>query len=135
MANECIPIYRPGADVTCLTTAAVTGKTFVNVSGPLVVGNPAAGTDATLIRVATAAAGARAFGVAVYDAASGARVPVITQGGGHVVPVTCGAAITAGAEVECNASGKAITLATGKALGKAVSTTTAADTDVFVQLY
>ena len=134
MANECIPIYRPGADITCQTTAAVTGKTFVNITGPLVAGNPSANTDSTLIRVAPAAAGVKSFGVATYDAASGARVAVIV-GPGHVVPVTCGAAITAGAEVEVNAAAKAITKAAGVAVGRAVSTTTAADTDVFVQLY
>jgi hypothetical protein len=55
--------------------------------------------------------------------------------GGHIVPVTCGAAVTAGAEVEVGTTGRAITLAAGKAVGKALSTTTAADTDLFVQLY
>lgn len=127
MANESIPLYRPGADITCLTTAAVTGKTFVNVSGPVI---PASGT---LTRVATAAAAAKALGVAAYDAASGAEVAVLC--GGQVVPVTCGAAVTAGAEVEVGTTGRAITLAAGKAVGKALSTTTAADTDLFVQLY
>jgi hypothetical protein len=127
VANESIPLYRPGADLTCLTTAAVTGKTFVNVSGPVI---PASGT---LTRVATAVAAAKALGVAAYDAASGAEVAVIL--GGHIVPVTCGAAVTAGAEVEVGTTGRAITLAAGKAVGKALSTTTAADTDLFVQLY
>lgn len=126
MANESIPLFRPGQDITALTTAAVTGKTFVNVTGPT---DP---TNGTLVRVATSAAGARALGVAAYDAASGARVPVIR---GCITPVTCGAAVTAGAEVESDAAGKAITLATGKPLGKAVSTTTAANSDLFVALY
>lgn len=126
MANESIPLFRPGQDITALTTAAVTGKTFVNVTGPT---DP---TNGTLVRVATSAAGARALGVAAYDAASGARVPVIR---GCITPVTCGAAVTAGAEVESDAAGKAITLATGKPLGKAVSTTAAANTDLFVALY
>lgn len=133
MANECIPIYRPGADLTCLTTAAVTGNTFVDVSGALVVGNPVTPTDATLIRVATVAAGAKALGVAVRDAAQATNVQVIT--GGHVVPVTSGAAVVAGVEVEADSAGKAITLASGKALGKAVSTTTATGQTLYVKLY
>ena len=128
MANHCIPLYRPGADITAQTTAAVTGKTFVDVSGPV---NP---VDGTLLRVAPCAAGAKALGVAVRDAANGARVAVIT-GSGHVVPVTCAAAITAGQEIEVGAGGKAAVLASGKAVGRAWSTTTAANADVFGELY
>lgn len=126
MANEAIPLFRPGSDVTCLTTAAVTGKTFVDVSATV---------DSTtgLIKVATASAGARALGVATYDAASGARVPVIA-GPGTIVYVTAGAAVTAGAEVEVGTSGKAITLASGKAVGKSLSTG-ANNADMLVRLY
>lgn len=129
-----IPLFRPGQDVTAQTTADVTGGTCVSVSGPIVVGNPSAGTASTLLRVATAAAGTKAIGVAAYDAANGDRVAVIT-GPGHVVPVTCGAAVTAGAEVEVGTSGRVITLASGKAVGQAWSTTTAADQTVYVDLY
>ena len=50
------------------------------------------------------------------------------------MPVTAGAAITAGAEVEVGASGKAITLASGKAVGRAL-TTAANNADVYVRLY
>lgn len=126
MANEAIPLFRPGSDVTCLTTAAVTGKTFVNISATV---------DATtgMIKVATASAGTRAFGVATYDAGSGARVPVIC-GPGTIVHVTGGAAITAGAEVEVGTGGKAITLASGRAVGQALSTG-ANNTDTLIRLY
>jgi hypothetical protein len=125
MANEAIPLFRPGSDVTCLTTAAVTGKTFVDVSATV---------DSTgMIKVATAAAGARALGVATYDAASGARVPVIC-GPGTIVFVTGGAAITAGAEVEVGTGGKVITLASGKAVGKSLGTG-ANNTDTLIRLY
>jgi hypothetical protein len=126
MANEAVPLFRPGADVTCLTTASVTGKTFVNVS---------ATRDATpgLIKVATCAAAAAAFGVAKADAASGARLGVIT-GPGTIVPVTAGGAVTAGAEVEVDAAGKAITLASGKAVGKSVETGVAS-ADMLIRLY
>jgi hypothetical protein len=70
-----------------------------------------------MIKVATAAAGAKAFGVAKYDAASGALVGILRGG---VVPVTAGGTIAFGAEVEVGTAGKAITLASGKAVGKAV---------------
>lgn len=114
MANECIPLFRPGADVTCLTTGAVTGCTFVDIS---------ATRDATtgLIKVVTATAAALSFGVASKDAASGARV-VVVRGKGSIVPVLCGGAITAGAEVEIGSGGKAVTIASGKARGRAVET-------------
>lgn len=134
MANECIPLYRPGADITCLAGGAITGKTFVKVSAALVAGNPSQNVDSTLLTVVTCTAGAKAFGVASYDVASGSRVPVIA-GPGQVVPVTSGAAVTAGTEVEVNASGQAITLSTGKAAGIALSTTSGSGQDLYVKLY
>ena len=134
MANECIPIYRPGADLTVTASAAITGKTFVAQTGALVAGNPAANTDSVLMTAATCGAGLRALGVAAYDAASGSRVPVIV-GPGHIVPVTCGAAVTFNSEVETNASGQAITKAAGVAVGRAVSTTTGSGQELFVKLY
>lgn len=128
MANECIPLYDPGAGLTCRTTAAVTGKRFVGVSGALVA------SSGTLIGVAHATAAAKALGVATRDADSGANVLVETRPG-SVVPVTSSAAITAGVEVEVATGGKAVTLSSGKAVGLAVSTAAGADTDVFVRLY
>lgn len=123
MANECTPLFRPGRDVTVVTTAAVVGKTFVGVS---------AGRDANgMIKAATATAAARAFGVAAYDAASGKLLPVIRGG---IVPVTAGGAITAGAEVEVGASGRAVALASGKAVGYAVDAGTNGN-DVLIALY
>ena len=73
----------------------------------------------------------RLDGVAAFDAAAGAQVSVIGEG---VVPVTARTAITAGVEVEVGASGKAITLASGKAVGRAL-TTAANNADVYVRLY
>ncbi len=128
MANECIPLYRPGADLTFQASANVVGKTFVNITGAVNA------TTGALGSVGPCAAAAKAIGVASYDAPAGTRVPVI-MGPGHIVPVTCGAAITAGAEVEVGSNAKAVTLASGKPVGRALSTTSAADTDVFVRLY
>jgi hypothetical protein len=128
MANECIPLFRPGADVTCQTTGAVVGKTFVDIS---------ATRDATtgLIKVATAAASTtnKAFGVATFDAASGGRVTVI-KGPGQILPVTAGGAIAFNAEVEVGASGRAVTRTTGRAVGRAVEAGTNGN-DVFIELF
>lgn len=114
MANECIPLFRPGNDVTCLTTGAVTGCTFVDISATR-------DTTTGLIKVVTATAAGLSFGVASKDAASGARV-VVVRGKGSIVPILCGGAITAGAEVEIGSGGKAVTIAAGKARGRAVET-------------
>lgn len=98
-ANECIPFYRPGADITGEATAAVTGKRCLAISGDA----PADGG----ISVAHAAAAGRIVGVAVHDAAVGAKVPVIL-GPGHVVPITTSAIVAAFAEVEVGANGTVI---------------------------
>ena len=127
MANECIPFYAPGQDVTVQTTAAVKGKTFVNITGAL---DPAAGT---LAKAATATAAGPVIGVAAYDAASGARVPLI-RGTGRVIPVTAGGAIAVGDEVEVGAGGKAVKLAAGKAVARAWSAGVN-NGDVAVSLY
>ena len=127
MANECIPLQEFGP-VTCRATAGVTGKRFVDISGAANVSNGA------LPGVAHATAAGKKFGVAVRDAANGANVSVECRPG-VIVPVTCSAAVTAGAEVEVATGGKAVTKTAGVAAGVAISTTTVADTDVFVKLY
>lgn len=126
MANEVTALFRPGGDVTVLTTAAVVGKTFVDISATRDV-------PTGLFKVATAAAGSKALGVATKDAASGARVVVI-KAPGTILPVTAGAAIAFGAEVEVGTGGKVITLASGKAVGKALEAGTN-NADVLISLY
>uniref|UniRef100_UPI001F4AFBF1 capsid cement protein n=1 Tax=Klebsiella pneumoniae TaxID=573 RepID=UPI001F4AFBF1 len=90
----------------------VTGSTFVGVS---------ATRDAAtgLVKVATATAAAKAFGVASADIASGAT-GLIHRGG--ILFVTAGGSITAGAQVEVGSGGKAVTLASGGAVGTALGT-------------
>jgi hypothetical protein len=127
MANESIPLYRPGADLTATAGGAVTGKTFVDISAAV---SASAGTPATVI---TATAAGLSVGVASRDTASGAKVQVI-RGKGSVVPVTAGGTIAVGAEVEVGTSGRAITIASGKARGRAWSAATVG-TDVFIELY
>lgn len=114
MANECIPLYRPGADLTCLTTAAVTGKRFVELSADTLNA-----TTGALASVAHATAAGPALGVAAYDAAITTRVPVI-RGKGVIVPVACAGTIAIGAYVEVGTAGKAVTLASGKAVARAL---------------
>lgn len=127
MANECIPAYRPGADVTAIAGGAITGKTFVNVSAALDV---AAGTPVTVV---TATAAGLTFGVASRDTASGAKLHVL-RNPGEIVPVTAGGNIALGAEVEVGANGRAVTLDSGRARGRALSAGTSGN-DVFIELY
>ncbi|MBT2273883.1 capsid cement protein [Rhodococcus qingshengii] len=127
MANECIPFYSPGLDLTVQVTAAVKGKTFLNITGAF---DPVAGTVA---KANTAAAAGLVIGVASRDAASDARVAVI-RGPGRIVPVTAGGAIAAGDEVEVGAGGKAVKLASGKAVARAWSAGVN-NGDVAVSLY
>jgi hypothetical protein len=124
MANECIPLYRPGLDITAVTTGAVTGKTFVDYSAALTTG---------LVSVNTASAAGKVCGVAAYDAASGARVAVI-RGKGQIVPVTAGGTIAALAEVEVGASGRPVTFSAGVKVGRALSAGTSGN-EMFVELY
>lgn len=128
MANECIPLFRPGDDITCQVSAAVLGKRFVSLS---------ATRDVTtgLMVVAQSGAAARHFGVAAYDQPTvGSRVPVI-RGKGSIIPVTSGAAIAFNAELEVDASGRAVTFSAGAKVGRAVEAVGAANTDVMIELY
>jgi Uncharacterized conserved protein (DUF2190) len=126
MANECIPLFRPGVDVTCQTSAAVQGKRFVNIS---------ANRDATtgLFVVGPCAAAAKAFGVAAYDAPINSRVPVI-RGTKSIVPVTAGGTIAFGAQVEVDASQRAVTLAGTVPVGRALEAGTVGN-DILIELY
>lgn len=117
-----IDVYTPGADVTGVASAAVTGKRLVKISGNRSGGN---------VSVAPADAGGRAFGVARDDAATGQLVAVARQ---RVVRVTAGAGIAAFAEVEVGSAGKVVTKASGVAVGFAL-TGASTDTDAEISLY
>src|SRR3954453_3495972 len=122
MANDCIPFKEPGSAVTGKATAAVVGKRFLAISGNR-TGGGAGGlsTDlANVYQVAHAAAGARAIGVSRVDAANGSLVGIHTQPG-IIVPVTAGATLTAGQEVQSDATGQAIPFAAGIQLGVAMT--------------
>lgn len=80
---------------------------------------------------ALATAAGNAFGVARSDAAVGDLCPVDVLG---TAQVTAAAAIAAGAHVEVGASGKAATLASGKAVGVALEAAAAAGDTIEVLL-
>ena len=124
MANENVGVYEPGRNITGRASAAVTGKRFLAITGNRSNGN---------IAVAHATAAGRVCGVSKYDAASGEIVGVI-RGNSRVTHVTADGAIAAFAEVEVGTAGKAKALASGKAVGYAL--TAAADgADAEISLY
>lgn len=125
MADDCIPFYLPGSDITGHVTAAVTGKRFVRISG-----NRSADGN---VSIAPPAAGGRVFGVARWTGAAGAKVGVITQPGA-IVPVFAAAAVAADQEVQVDATGAVIPLAGGVAVGRAV-TAALINTDAQIELY
>lgn len=134
MANDCIPLYET-ADVSAITTGAVTGSRFVNISATVSSGPGLSTTsEGSNIKVAHATAAGITFGVSRQDAASGAHVGVIGTPG-RIVPVTAGGAITAGAQVEVGTAGKAVTIASGVARGQAINTVAADGDTVYVKLY
>lgn len=137
--NICVPLFDGGdKPVTVRATANVVGKTFGAISadiqsGPAITTTALPATwDGGNLQAATCAAGAKADGVFAYDQVSGQVVPLLKHG--NTVPVTAGAAVTAGQQVEVGANGKAIPLASGIAVGKA-TTTAANNADCFVELY
>ena len=86
---EFSPLFKPGAEFTRTTSAAVTGGQVLIVSGSNTV-------------APSSAASAAVLGVAAFDAASGEQVTVITNG---VVHLGASGAISAGGSVAAGASG------------------------------
>ncbi len=137
--NICYELFTEvDDDLSVRATANVVGKTFGAISADIQSG-PAVTTTALPVtwdggnfQAATCGAGVKADGVFAYDALAGQLLPL--KAPGKIVPVTAGAAITAGQEVQSDAAGKAIPLAAGRPCGKAF-TTAAANADCFVRLY
>lgn len=125
--NAITPLYRRGIDLTARVTAAIGAGKFVRFTGafeggPLLdVSTPLSPlTGGNNFRVGLCAAAAKASGVTAWDTtADGDKVTI--YGPGEVVPMTAGAAINGGDEVECNASQNPIPLAAGKACGQAIA--------------
>lgn len=137
--NPLIPLFEPGSRVTAAITAPVNSGTFVRPSASFQGGPPlslnSALTGGNLMQVATCGAGQRAFGVAVTDGALATDVIPVICGHDTVIPMIAGAAIAIGVELESDATGRAVTLAAGRANGMAVSTASIAGAIVYVRLY
>ncbi len=127
MADPNPGVYEPGQNITVYTSAAVTSKTFVAITG-----NRQSGLSNN-ITVGPATAAGRIAGVAAQDIAIN-KHGTIHRGGGRVTYVTAGGTIAAGAEVEVGAGGTAVTLSAGKAVGYAVTGATSGN-DAEISLY
>lgn len=128
MANECIPLFRPGADITGQCSAAVTGKRVLRITATRDV------TTGLIVVANVTVATQRPFGIAAYDAAINTRVPII-KGKGAIVPVTAGAAIAFDTEVESDTTGRVVTFSTGAKVGRTVEAASGAGVDVYIELY
>lgn len=127
MVNDAIPFYEDGDELTCVPTAAVTGKTLVAISGDR-------NADG-LIQIAPCGDNGRALGVAMWDAAIGRRVTVKTLESGNVMPITAtNAAIAAGTPVVSAAGGQVRAGAAGERGQGIVITGAAANADAQVLL-
>jgi hypothetical protein len=111
VVNDNAGVYEPGKHITGHTSAAVTGKRFLKISGNRTDGN---------IAVAHADAAGRICGVSAFDAAINKKVTV-QRGNSRVTFVTAGGNIAAFAQVEVGANGTAVTLAAGVAVGYAIT--------------
>ena len=120
--NPTVPFFKPGQDVTGIPDVAVFGKRLVAATAEGRGGQP---------HIALPAAGAAVFGVAGHDAETGQEVHVLVGG---IVPVLAAADITAGTQVETDATGRIVPRATGVAVGYAVASG-ATGTAVPVKLY
>jgi hypothetical protein len=144
MNNECIPLKSAAYTrvITVHCTAGVTGKKFVAAissrqSGGLagLATDPlAAGDGSDYVVAGPPAAAAAVEGVAMWDVGAGGKCPVIS-GPGTVLPVTAGAAVTAGAEVQVDATGAVVPYSAGIKVGRALSAAGAGGVDVEVELY
>jgi hypothetical protein len=129
MANDAIPFWEDADRFTGIATVAVVGKTCADISAPMdhVTQGASPGPQ-----VATCAAGVRPCGVFAWDAQPGSVVTVIVAG---TIPITAGAAINAGQEVEVDASGHVIPHAAGTPAGKCWDTVAqGADAPIFLYL-
>lgn len=128
MANECVPYYEPGGNLTGECKGAVVGKRFLKLDASIDPGWQPEGLKSTaapnVVPVLQAGAGEHSLGIAQQDKASGALVTILGVPGG-VYPVTAGGAITPGATVQVGTGGKAVARTTGIAVGQALSKTTA----------
>ena len=144
MTNECVPYYEGPYSQTLTVHAAyaLVGKTFAGqltgfqTDGPGLATDPlAANNGGNLIAAAAPSAGGAVSGVVMWDVPILGKA-VLIRGSGTMLPMTSGAAITAGALLKVTTAGKVITATTGAVVvGRALSTVGATDLDVVVELF
>jgi hypothetical protein len=114
--NALIPLFEEGDRPTVAVTAAIGSGKFVKPAtgfqgGPLLdlSGPTTPLTKGNLMQAALCGAGQRAFGVLAWDTTAADDVaPMIATPTGMIIPMTAGATITAGQEVQSDASGNPI---------------------------
>jgi hypothetical protein len=143
MNNECISYFEAAytQKITVHAAYAITGKTFVGPlttyqsQGPGLANDPLAANDGgNLIAAAAPTAGGAVSGVAGWDVAINGKCPII-RGAGTFVPVTSGAAVTAGQALKVDTQGRVLLATTGSVIvGYAHSTVGSSGLDVIVEL-
>lgn len=106
MANECIPLYDDGDNVTFLAAVAVTGKKFVEIS------TAGFDTNSNCLQAVLPTAGGNVIGIASYDAPTGGLFNVRRVGNPLIVPATAGTTVTAGQMLQVDATGAVVPLVT-----------------------
>lgn len=101
--NPAVPYWDNAETVTARAGAAITGKRFVGISGPMTEEQP------TMTHAAAVGARAARTGVSAYDAPAGGNVTVYS--GTQVMPVTASVAIAAGDSIYAIADGRATNVA------------------------
>lgn len=144
MANECVPYYKPGSDITGECQEDIIGMRFVSIDASVdpgwqpegLKGNAdllGATSSANVVPIIQTGAGEDAVGVSQRDGAEGSLLTFLNEPG-MVLPVRAGAAIVPGDPVQSDGTGRAIPVAAGVRLGRAWSRATAADQIVAVEL-
>lgn len=98
-ANESVPLYRPGKEITVVADGAISGKRAVKTNASKTSGN-------NLHVIQCAVLGERPDGIAMYDAATGETLGIHRDG---VLFVDAGATVTAGQQVMVDGTGRVIT--------------------------
>jgi hypothetical protein len=147
MANDCIPFKEEGDRITGKVTpaAGATGKRVAVITGPRTSTLVSSGQGAGLVSDASSdkanvysvgqatTAGVRGLGVFAFDAPQNAMVTIIREG---IVPITAGAAITAGQDLDVDNQGRVVPHTTGIVVGTAMDnqSTVGADAEVLLLL-
>lgn len=136
MANECMPKYEPGDDLTGHVSQAggVLGKRCARIiADKQGVETVSDGTTGGNIVVGYPLAGGRTVGVFGYDAPDGRKVKLV-RGPGKVVPILAGAGITFDQLVMATVTGTVIPWTFGNTVvGRAIRSA-ANGTDALIEL-